>query len=177
MHLTSADNSVTPVANANITGLPTATDRRETPRPGRDRRATVRAKHEWQMARGEDEQPTLPKLGIGDSAGEWHDRFLIRSDDHMPHAVFITCGVTLRSDWDMDNVGTTLQDAIPGELQDRFTEGCARSLEQGIPVPLEGRFRDDDDAEVTFRCVMMPVKALNDDVTFIYGAYSQKLAA
>jgi hypothetical protein len=30
---------------------------------------------------------------------------------------------------------------------------------------------------VLFRCVLMPVRPISDDVGFIYGAYSHKLAA
>ena len=77
----------------------------------------------------------------------------------------------------MERLGATLEDALPGELQNRFAEGCLKSLETGRPVPVEGRYRDDDDAEVLFRCVMMPVRAVSDDVEFIYSAYSHKLAA
>ena len=137
----------------------------------------LRAGADWAQACAETTPPSLTRLGIGDTAGEWHDRFLIRSDAHMPHAVFIACGNSLQADWEMERLGATLEDALPGELQNRFAEGCLKSLETGRPVPVEGRYRDDDDAEVLFRCVMMPVRAVSDDMEFIYGAYSHKLAA
>jgi len=95
----------------------------------------------------------------------------------MPHAVFIACGDSLQANWKLNRLGATLEDALPGALRDRFTAGCSQTLAQGEPVPLEGSYRDEDDEEILFRCVMMPVRAVSDDVSFIYGAYSHKLAA
>ncbi|MBT4487004.1 MAG: hypothetical protein HOK30_23305 [Rhodospirillaceae bacterium] len=142
-----------------------------------ERRSVALADADWQDACGNAATPDLKELGIGDSAGDWHDRFLIRSDEHMPHAVFIACGNTLQSGWDMQRLGATVEDVVPGALQEHFAEGCRRSLENSAPVPLEGSFMDSTNAEVVYRCVMMPVRPLNDDVIFIYGAYSQKHAA
>ena len=108
------------------------------PRPHvtRERRATARAGADWHQARGREATPSLIHLCIGDSKGAWHDRFLIRSDEHMPHAVFITCGETLQSDWAMPRLGGTLQDDLPMGLQDRFTAGCQRSLAETVnPSP------------------------------------------
>ena len=143
----------------------------------RERRSTSRAGVNWRKARGQAQAPTLSSLGIGDTATDWHDRFLIRSDMYMYHAVFIACGDTLQSDWEMQRLGETLEDSLPVALCDRFAEGCQRSLKEGCPVPVEGSYRDDADHEILFRCVMMPVRAPNDGVDFIYGAYSHKIAA
>lgn len=140
----------------------------------RQRRATDRASAYWRDASGDDAWPSLTSLKIGDMAEDWHDQFVIRSDRPMPNAVFIACGDTLQSDWAMERLGTTLEDALPGALRDRFVEGCRRSLEEGRPVPVEGRYHDRDLSEVWFRCVMMPVQAMNDGVGLVYGAYSHK---
>ncbi|NQV59671.1 MAG: hypothetical protein HQ502_08380 [Alphaproteobacteria bacterium] len=144
---------------------------------GHERRTTARASDDWRIARGDDVLPNLNNLGIGDTALEWHDRFLIRIDRHMPHAVFIACGETLQSDWAMPRLGATLEDALPDNLRDSFAEGCQRSLEKGCPVPVEGSYCDQDLREILFRCVMMPVRAMNDGVNFIFGAYSHKVSA
>tara|TARA_B100002003_G_scaffold232664_1_gene244702 strand:+ start:362 stop:814 length:453 start_codon:yes stop_codon:yes gene_type:complete len=146
-------------------------------RKNQERRTTAHASNDWRIARGDDVMPNLNDLGIGDTALEWHDRFLIRSDRHMPHAVFIACGDTLQSNWDMARLGATLEDALPDDLRDRFAEGCQMSLDEGRPVPVEGRYRDQDLGEILFRCVMMPVQAMNDGVDFIFGAYSHKITA
>ena len=143
----------------------------------RGRRATDRADADWRDSCGDEAIPSLASLGIGDTAKEWHDRFLIRGDKYIPYAVFIACGDTIQSTWDMDRLGSSIEDTIPDNLQDRFTEGCQRSLEISGPVPVEGRYRDNENVEVLFRCVMMPVRDLNDDISFIYGAYSHKIAA
>ncbi len=97
---------------------------------GKERRATHRASADWQAACGEEETPDLVGLGVGEATGGWHDRFLIRSDEHMPHAVFIACGATLKSDWDMERLGETIQATLPSALCGRFAEGCERSLEE-----------------------------------------------
>jgi hypothetical protein len=142
-----------------------------------ERRTTARASDDWRIARGDDAMPSLNDLGIGDTALEWHDRFLLRSDRHMPHAVFIACGETLQSNWDMLRLGATLEDSLPDDLQVRFSQGCQQSLEEGRPVPVEGSYHDEDLHEILFRCVMMPVQAMNDGVEFVFGAYSHKVAA
>ncbi|MDP6691232.1 MAG: hypothetical protein QF384_17200 [Alphaproteobacteria bacterium] len=151
--------------------------RGEAKQESNERRSTARAGVNWRDARGQEAAPTLSSLGIGDTATDWHDRFLIRSDLYMYHAVFIACGDTLQSDWEMERLGETLEDCLPVQLCDRFAEGCQRSLKEGCPVPIEGSYLDDADHKVLFRCVMMPVKANKGDVDFIYGAYSHKIAA
>ena len=144
-----------------------------------ERRATVRAGVDWRDACQGEEAPTLTNLGIGDTAEEWHDRFLIRSNSQMAHAIFIACGNTLKSKshWNMARTGTTLQDALPDGLRDRFADGCQKSLDEGCPVTVEGSYHDEGLSEFLFRCVMMPVQALNNGADFVYGAYSHKIAA
>ncbi|MBT3373692.1 MAG: hypothetical protein HOA08_10055 [Rhodospirillaceae bacterium] len=142
-----------------------------------ERRATGRAGSNWQAARGAADVPSLISLGVGDMTADWSNRFLIRGDEDMPHAVFIACGDTLQSEWQMERLGETLEDSLPVELCSRFAEGCRRSLEEGCPVPVEGSYRNEANHEVLFRCVMMPVRAMNDAVEFVYGAYSHRLAA
>jgi len=146
-------------------------------RRDQERRATARAGTDWRDACGDDGLPSLTKLGIGDMTGDWHDRFLIRRDRHMPHAVFIACGKTLQSDWAMERLGTTLEDVLPEDLRDRFAEGCQKSLEESCSVPLEGSYHDENLREILFRCVMMPVQSLSGEMDFIFGAYSHKVAA
>ena len=119
--------------------------------------------------------PCLANLGIGDTAIEWQDRFLIHCDQDMDHAVFVACGDTLQSDWDMTCLGTIVEDSIPDNLRSRFMEGCLRTLENGCPVPIDGSYQDGDSGEVLFRCVMMPVRGSAGGVNFIYGAYSHKM--
>lgn len=140
-----------------------------------ERRATTRADAAWQDARGIADHPALTNLDIGGDVKDWHDRFLIRSDHHMPHAVFIACGTGLQSSWQMKRLGGTLEAILPHELCGRFSEGCSKSLATGSPVPVDGSYRDDQRREVLFRSIMMPVRAMNDDVDFIYGAYSHKV--
>ncbi len=141
-----------------------------------DRRAAGRASADWREACGDEALPSLTSLGLADATEDWHDRFLIRIDRHMPCAVFIACGNTLRSDWDMQRLGSNLEDILPEDLRDRFAEGCQRSLQEGGPVPVEGSYHDPDFREVLFRCVMLPVQSPNDSGDFIYGGYSQKIA-
>jgi len=50
-------------------------------------------------------------------------------------------------------------------------------LADGEPIALEGRYRDVGEEEVLFRCTLVPVRPISDDVAFIFGAYSHKLAA
>jgi hypothetical protein len=50
-------------------------------------------------------------------------------------------------------------------------------LADGEPIALEGRYRDVGEEEVLFHCTLMPVRPISDDVAFIFGAYSHKLAA
>jgi hypothetical protein len=142
-----------------------------------ERRATGRAGSNWQAAKGAEAIPSLTALGVGDMSAEWSNRFLIRCDKEMPRAVFIACGNALQSEWDIERMGETLENALPVELCGRFAEGCQRSLTEGCPVPVEGSYRTDADCEVMFRCVMMPVRAMNDEIEFVYGAYSHRLAA
>ena len=139
-----------------------------------ERRATTRAGTVWHDARGAEDHPTLANLSVSGDMKEWHDRFLIRSDRHMPRSVFIACGEGVQSNWQMERLGCTLEDILPGELCDRFTDGCSESLATGSPVPIEGKYHDDESREVLFRCILMPVRAMNDKIDFIYGAYSQK---
>ncbi|MBT3332170.1 MAG: hypothetical protein HN394_11735, partial [Rhodospirillaceae bacterium] len=94
----------------------------------RERRITAHASADWQIACGDDVMPYLANIGIGDTAREWRDRFLIRGDKHMPHAVFVACGDSLQSHWNMERLGSTLMEALPAELQDRFAEGCQQTL-------------------------------------------------
>ena len=141
----------------------------------RERRVTAHASDDWTIARGEDAIPFLANLGIGDTMTEWHDRFLIRSDNHMHHAVFIACGDTLQSHWNMERLGSTLADALPSELQGPFAEGCQKTIKDGSPVPVEGSYHDEILGEVLFSCIMMPVQSSNDSGSFIYGAYSHKV--
>ncbi len=142
-----------------------------------ERRATGRAGRSWQDARGGEAIPSLSSLTIDDLSSEWNDRFLIRGADDIQRAVFIACGDSLQSEWRMERLGETLEDTLPAELCSRFAEGCRRSLEEGCPVPVEGSYRNDADCEVLFRCVMMPVRAMNDEIDFVYGAYSHRFAA
>ena len=50
------------------------------------------------------------------------------------------------------------------------------SPKEDRPVPVEGSYRNEADREVLFRCVMIPVRAMNDAVDFVYGAYSLRIA-
>ena len=50
-------------------------------------------------------------------------------------------------------------------------------MADGEPIALEGRYRDVGEEEVLFHCTLMPVRPISDDVVFIFGAYSHKLAA
>ena len=109
-------------------------------------------------------------------AGEWRDRFLISSDRGMSHAVFITCGDTLQSAWEIERMGRTLNTTLPEDLRDCFVEGCEQSLQEGGPVAVEGRYNDLDLGEVLFRCIMMPVRAQSTIGEFVYGAYPHKRA-
>ncbi|MDP6564939.1 MAG: hypothetical protein QF578_08955 [Alphaproteobacteria bacterium] len=153
------------------------TDKAASSHEGHDRRATEVAGADWREARGDQASPTLAALGIEDTAGEGHDRFLVRGDSHMLHAVFIGCGDTLRSHWGVGNLGATLEDVLPDDLLYRFAEGCERSLMKGSPVLIDGSYHDRDGREVLFRCTMMPVQSLGDGPDFIYGAYSHKIVA
>ncbi|MBT4490577.1 MAG: hypothetical protein HOK30_23945 [Rhodospirillaceae bacterium] len=143
----------------------------------RGRRATERADADWRDACGDEAVPTLSDLGILDTAGDWHDRFLIRFDDQRPNAVVIACGDTVRDDWDIDRLGDTLAVSLPDGLQELFAEGCRQSLEEGGPVPVEGSYQHPELREVLFRCIMMPVQGINEGGNFVCGAYSHKIAA
>ena len=76
----------------------------------------------------------------------------------------------------MECLGETLENPLPVELRKRFAEGCQRSLKEDRPVPVEGSYRNEADREVLFRCIMMPVRTMNDAVDFVYGAYSHRIA-
>ncbi|MDA1101605.1 MAG: hypothetical protein O2967_21805 [Proteobacteria bacterium] len=143
----------------------------------RERRTAGRVSAEWRDARGDQALPPLTSLGLAQAAADWHDRFLIRSDGHMPSAVFIVCGDTLRSDWDMERLGRNLKDALPDGLRQRFAEACQQALAKGAPVHVEGGYHDPDLRPVLFRCVMLPVQVPNKVGYYIYGGYSQKTAA
>jgi hypothetical protein len=142
----------------------------------RDRRAADRASADWRNACGNEALPSLTDLGLTGAAGEWHNRFLIRSDSYKPCAVFIACGNMLRSHWDMEGLGSNLEDTLPGGLRDRFADGCQRSLQKGGPVQIEGSYHNPDLSEILFRGVMLPMQAPISGGNFIYGGYSQKIA-
>lgn len=141
-----------------------------------ERRATGRAGVAWRGACAGETLPHLSGFRTSDEAPEWHDRFLIRGDTDMSYAVFLTCGETLQSDWDIERQGGTLEETLPGELCDAFADACNDAMKNARPVPMEGSYQDDDNREVLFRCVAMPVRDLTDEISLIYGAYSQKFA-
>ena len=93
----------------------------------------------------------------------------------MPHAVFITCGKSLRSDWTMQRLGTTLEDVLPEDLRHRFAGACQWSLLQSCSITFEGSYHDQELHEILFRCIMMPMQSLNGEVGFIFGTGSQKM--
>ena len=72
----------------------------------------------------------------------------------------------------MERLSETLESSLPLELRKRFAEGCQRSLKEGRPVPVEVSYRNEDDRDVLFRCVMIPARAMNDAVDSVNGAYS-----
>ena len=143
---------------------------------GRERRATARARVNWRNACEGAARPRLAGLHIGEAA-DWQDCFIIRCDDRGRHAIIVACGETLQSDWRMDGPGGVMEDILPGHLCDKIAEGCERSLTEGRAIHLEDSYQDRDQREVLFRSVMMPVHANGDDIDFIYGAYSHKIAA
>jgi len=77
----------------------------------------------------------------------------------------------------MERLSETLESSLPLELRKRFAEGCQRSLKKGGPVPVEGSYRNEADRDVLFRCVMIPVRAINDAADSINSVYSLRIAS
>jgi len=96
-----------------------------------ERRATTRADAAWHDARGIRSDPALTNLDIGGDVKDWHDRFLIRSDHHMPHAVFIACGTGLQSSWQMKRLGAPWRLFFPTNYAAVFRKVAANPWQQG----------------------------------------------
>lgn len=139
---------------------------------GQERRATANAVDYWNLVRGDALVPSLGDIEVMDSATIWNSRFLIRRDRHIADSVFIVCGAAARRAIDLPALGRSLADALPRSIDEEVYRACQMAANGLRPEHLQGEFTRIDGQDIQFRAVFMPLRALSNDLGYVFGAFS-----
>jgi hypothetical protein len=142
--------------------------------PAAERRATNNAVAYWDLVRGEAAVPSLSDIEVMDSATIWNHRFLIRRDRDITDSVFIVCGASARKAIDLPALGRCLADTLPASIDEEVYRACEMAGRDLRPEHLEGEFTRIDGQDIQFRAVFMPLRALSNDLGYIFGAFSAR---
>ncbi len=144
--------------------------------PSDSRRAADRALAHWNSAWSEDGPPTL--AGVM-SANQEHQLdphcFLLKEDADPDVSVFVHCGDGLSRHFASKVLRQTVAGLTNPEIRKIFSLGVAETVRDKAPVHHEGSFLREDNTEVRYRSVFMPVRADHEShLGYIFGTFRSK---
>lgn len=142
--------------------------------PMSERRASGIAERYWQTIRGANLVPGLSDVEMEAGATGWNDRFLIRRDRDITASVFIVCGLSARKALGMPALGRSMAEVLPPAISEEVYQACEMAGRDLRPEHLQGEFAAIDGRRVLFRSVYMPLRALSNDLGYIFGAFSAR---
>jgi len=145
-----------------------------TPGEARERRATSNAERYWDMVRGGNPVPKLSDIDMEQSSALWNNRFLIRRDREITQSVFIVCGLEARRAIGLPALGRCLGEVLPRSIAEEVYQACDMANRDSRPEHLQGVFTGHDGRQMLFRSVFMPLRALSNDLGYVFGAFSAR---
>lgn len=139
-----------------------------------ERRATGATERYWNNVRGDNLVPSLSDVDMEPASASWDNRFLIRRDREIPHSVFIVCGLGARQALGMPALGHCMNEVLPPSIAEEIYQACAMASRDLRPEHLQGEFAGTDGRRMLFRSVFMPLRALSNDLGYIFGAFSAR---
>lgn len=139
-----------------------------------ERRATGIAERYWRAVGGEAGVPSLNDIDMEQTSSIWSDRFLIRRDHDIAQSVFIVCGLRARRAIGLPALGRCLGEVLPSSIAEEIYQACDMATRDARPEHLQGVFTSQDGRRLLFRGVFMPLRALSNDLGYIFGAFSAR---
>lgn len=141
-----------------------------------ERRATGVAERYWHNVRGSNLVPSLSDVDLEPASMGWDSRFLIRRDREIADSVFIVCGLGARQALGMPALGRCMGEVLPPAISEEVYGACAMASRDLRPEHLQGEYAGRDGRRMLFRAVFMPLRALSNDLGYIFGAFSARTA-
>jgi hypothetical protein len=123
----------------------------------------------WTAAQAGDGIPEISAIMTRDRDLARHE-FLIKLDATSGQGVFIRCGEGVGFGRGGKAVGSAILDTIPEPLGDLFSDACIAAQSTLRPVDREGEAASEDDADIRYRAIFMPVRSMSGEPGYIFGA-------
>ncbi len=143
-----------------------------------ERRVSCQALYYWtELKKGKGEK--LPHLEDLDFAamGEIRDNlFLLSTGNGGGKFIVQTCGKVLSEVCGRDPQGHSVADAFPQPLNESAFECCDTSVSSHQPMISHGTILFEDDSEIDYRMIFLPLSDDDKSVDHLFGALSFRIS-
>ena len=143
-----------------------------------ERRVSCQALHYWtELKRGKDKKlPHLDDLDFA-SMDEIRDNlFLVSTGNGGGKFIVQTCGQVLSHACGRNPQGHSVSDVFPGPLNESAFDCCDTSVTSHQPMISHGTIMFEDDSEIDYRMIFLPLSGDEKSVDHLLGALSFRIS-
>lgn len=141
-----------------------------------ERRMVGRALARWDALRGERRFPNRADCEAFGAGGLADNMFLIEVTRNEDLDEVVSSGPAFRSALAIDPVGRKAMKVLPSATERRLSF-CRVAAELKKPVADVGQFTNAQGEEVMYRSILLPLSDDQENVNYLLGAFSYKVAA